>query len=81
MTVDDLLIMSHDIYTNMGTNNPSEWNTLEDHIAGLSYGRVNELLAYLPSWGAIQNPMDFARYSVLRSMLEDAKEFMEAEVK
>lgn len=77
MDVDDLLILSFDIYNDMAAGQRSDWNKLEDHIAGLSYARVNELLRYLPSWGAIQHPMDFARYSILLSMLEDAKAQME----
>ena len=79
MDIDDLIILSYDIYEDMAANRRSDWNKLEDYIAGLSYARVNELLRYLPSLSSLHHAVDFARYSVLVSMLEDAKAQMEEE--
>lgn len=52
------------------------WNRLEDHIATLSYGRINEILRYLPEWGDTNFDMSKG-HGVLRSMCEDAKEEIE----
>jgi len=72
MTIDEMLELSQKANTDI-----EAWNTLEDYITTLSYGRVNQILEYLPPWGGLG--FDIEVHGPLRSMCDDAREEMERE--
>lgn len=74
MTIDEMIDLSRKA---SDARADAAWNELEDHIATLSYGRVNEILDYLPSWDSPLFVGD--THGPLRSMCDDAKEAMEKE--
>lgn len=76
MTIDQLTDLSREAFEMMGERGVKAFNTLEDEIAGYSYARINELLRYLPDWADMNAPQ-FKMYSVLVSILEDARNKIE----
>lgn len=76
MTIDDMLDLAKK--ADKPFTGSEAWNRLEDHVATLSYGRVNEILRYLPDWSDVGFDMDKG-HGVLRSIYETAKEDMEKE--
>jgi hypothetical protein len=76
MTIDELTDLSREAFNVATKSGVDAFNRLEDEIAGYSYGRINELLRYLPDW-ADMNSTQFKTYSPLVAILESAKASIE----